>query len=64
MSLKFFKMNILLQELQDGKKKETTTETKVEDGDASGQAEADGSEADIDDAMEKVVKRKKIIRKK
>jgi hypothetical protein len=64
MSLKFFKMNILLQELQNGKKKETTTETKVEDGDVSGQAETDGSEAGIDDAMEKVVKRKKIVRKK
>ena len=57
-------MNILLQELQNGKKKETTTETKVEDGDASGQIETDGSEAGIDDAMEKVVKRKKIVRKK
>lgn len=64
MSLKFFKMNILLQELQSGKKKETTAKTKVEDGDLSGQVETDGSEVDINDAMEKVVKRKKIVRKK
>jgi hypothetical protein len=64
MSLKFFKMNILLQELLDGKKKETTTETKVKDGDVSEQVEADDSDVDIDDIVEKVVKRKKIVRKK
>ena len=64
MSLKFFKMNILLQELQNGKKKEATTETKIEDGDVSGEDEADVAETSVDDALEKVVKRKRIVRKK
>ncbi len=64
MGLKFFKMNILLQELLNGKKKETTTETKVEDGDVSGKAETSCPEIAINDTVEKVVKRKKIIRKK
>jgi|LakMenEpi03Aug12_release.lakeMendotaPanAssembly.Ray.scaffolds.fasta_scaffold2480534_1 hypothetical protein len=57
-------MNILLQELLNGKKKETTTETKVEDGDVSGKAETGCPEIAINDTVEKVVKRKKIIRKK
>ena len=64
MSLKFFKMNTLLEELLHGKKKETTTEAKIEDGDVLEQTKTDDSEISVDDAVEKVVKRKRIIRKK
>lgn len=64
MSLKFFKMNILLQELQNGKKKETTAETEIKNGDVSRETESDDPEDNLDDALEKVVKKKKIVRKK
>jgi hypothetical protein len=56
-------MNILLQELLSGKKKEATAETKVEDEDASGKAETSCPEIAFNDTAEKIVKRKKLIRK-
>lgn len=63
MSVKFFKMSNLLEELLYGKKKETARATKVEDADVHHEDEADDVKDDGHDAVEKVVKKKRIKRK-